>query len=180
MGPRQTMSGFRSSQANERTQGEADLPSRRSRWVSGFSLYQSWVGAIGLYLQSGSKGRVVPAGLVELALRAAHRRRLVVAEEEGEVLAEDLAQLGRHHDLRDRAEREALLRVHELPLVAAVEGALLRLQPLGRFLVGVPLGVLGVYPKEGLALGSISQIVMPTELRKVLGENLAFLLRHYE
>jgi len=35
-------------------------------------------------------------------------------------------------------------------------------------------------PKEGLALGSISQIVMPTELRKVLGENLAFLLRHYE
>ncbi len=34
-------------------------------------------------------------------------------------------------------------------------------------------------PKEGLSLGSISSIVMPTDLRKVLGENLAFLLRHY-
>jgi acetyl-CoA carboxylase carboxyltransferase component len=34
-------------------------------------------------------------------------------------------------------------------------------------------------PKEGLALGSISSIVMPTDLRKVLGENMAFLLRHY-
>jgi len=35
-------------------------------------------------------------------------------------------------------------------------------------------------PKEGLALGSISSLVMPTDLRKVLGENLAFLLRHYK
>ncbi len=35
-------------------------------------------------------------------------------------------------------------------------------------------------PKEGLALGSISSIVMPTDLRKVLGENLHFLLRHYK
>lgn len=35
-------------------------------------------------------------------------------------------------------------------------------------------------PKEGLALGSISSIVMPTDLRKVLGENLSFLLRHYK
>jgi hypothetical protein len=35
-------------------------------------------------------------------------------------------------------------------------------------------------PKEGLALGSISSIVMPTDLRKVLGENLGFLLRHYK
>jgi acetyl-CoA carboxylase carboxyltransferase component len=35
-------------------------------------------------------------------------------------------------------------------------------------------------PKEGLTLGSISSIVMPTDLRKVLGENLAFLLRHYK
>ncbi|HEX7488671.1 MAG TPA: carboxyl transferase domain-containing protein [Anaeromyxobacteraceae bacterium] len=35
-------------------------------------------------------------------------------------------------------------------------------------------------PREGLALGSISSIVMPTDLRKVLGENLAFLLRHYK
>ncbi len=34
-------------------------------------------------------------------------------------------------------------------------------------------------PKEGLALGSISSLVMPTELRKVLGENLGFLMRHY-
>ncbi|HXC92615.1 MAG TPA: carboxyl transferase domain-containing protein, partial [Geobacteraceae bacterium] len=35
-------------------------------------------------------------------------------------------------------------------------------------------------PKEGLALGSISSIVMPTELRQVLGENMNFLLRHYK
>jgi acetyl-CoA carboxylase carboxyltransferase component len=35
-------------------------------------------------------------------------------------------------------------------------------------------------PKEGLALGSISSIVMPTDLRKVLGENMHFLLRHYQ
>jgi acetyl-CoA carboxylase carboxyltransferase component len=34
-------------------------------------------------------------------------------------------------------------------------------------------------PKEGLALGSISSIVMPTDLRQVLGENMGFLLRHY-
>ncbi|TLM64249.1 MAG: acetyl-CoA carboxylase carboxyltransferase subunit [Deltaproteobacteria bacterium] len=35
-------------------------------------------------------------------------------------------------------------------------------------------------PKEGLALGSISSIVMPTDLRQVLGENLNFLMRHYK
>ncbi|HEU4385223.1 MAG TPA: carboxyl transferase domain-containing protein [Anaeromyxobacteraceae bacterium] len=35
-------------------------------------------------------------------------------------------------------------------------------------------------PKEGLALGSISSLVMPTDLREVLGKNIAFLLRHYE
>jgi acetyl-CoA carboxylase carboxyltransferase component len=35
-------------------------------------------------------------------------------------------------------------------------------------------------PKEGLSLGSISSIVMPTDLRKVLGENMAFLMRHYK
>jgi acetyl-CoA carboxylase carboxyltransferase component len=35
-------------------------------------------------------------------------------------------------------------------------------------------------PKEGLGLGSISSIVLPTDLRRVLGENLVFLLRHYQ
>ncbi len=35
-------------------------------------------------------------------------------------------------------------------------------------------------PKEGLALGSISSIVMPTDLRKVLGTNMNFFLRHYK
>jgi acetyl-CoA carboxylase carboxyltransferase component len=34
-------------------------------------------------------------------------------------------------------------------------------------------------PKEALSLGSISSLVMPTDLRKVLGENLNFFLRHY-
>ena len=35
-------------------------------------------------------------------------------------------------------------------------------------------------PKEGLSLGSISSLVMPTDLRKVLGENMNFLPRHYK
>ncbi len=35
-------------------------------------------------------------------------------------------------------------------------------------------------PKEALSLGSISQITMPGDLRKVLGENMRFHLRHYQ
>jgi acetyl-CoA carboxylase carboxyltransferase component len=35
-------------------------------------------------------------------------------------------------------------------------------------------------PNEALSLGSISQIVMPSDLRKVLAENMAFHLAHYE
>jgi len=35
-------------------------------------------------------------------------------------------------------------------------------------------------PKEGLALGSISSIVMPTNLRQALAENMNFLMRHYQ
>ena len=35
-------------------------------------------------------------------------------------------------------------------------------------------------PNEALSLGSISQIVMPTDLRKVLADNMAFQLRHYQ
>jgi hypothetical protein len=35
-------------------------------------------------------------------------------------------------------------------------------------------------PKEALSLGSISSLVMPTDLRQVLGENLNFFLRHYK
>lgn len=34
-------------------------------------------------------------------------------------------------------------------------------------------------PNEALSLGSISQIVMPSDLRHVLAENMAFYLRHY-
>lgn len=34
-------------------------------------------------------------------------------------------------------------------------------------------------PNEALSLGSISQIVMPSDLRKVLGEHMAFHLKHY-
>ncbi len=34
-------------------------------------------------------------------------------------------------------------------------------------------------PKEALSLGSISQIVMPTELRAVVGHHLDFMMRHY-
>ena len=32
-------------------------------------------------------------------------------------------------------------------------------------------------PNEALSLGSISQIVMPSDLRQVLAENMAFYLR---
>jgi len=35
-------------------------------------------------------------------------------------------------------------------------------------------------PNEALSLGSISQIVMPSDLRKVLAENMEFHLRHYQ
>ena len=35
-------------------------------------------------------------------------------------------------------------------------------------------------PEEALSLGSISQIVMPGDLRQVLGENMDFHLRHYK
>ena len=34
-------------------------------------------------------------------------------------------------------------------------------------------------PNEALSLGSISQIVMPSDLRKVLAENMRFHLKHY-
>ncbi|MDJ0841834.1 MAG: carboxyl transferase domain-containing protein [Acidobacteriota bacterium] len=34
-------------------------------------------------------------------------------------------------------------------------------------------------PKEALSLGSISQIVMPSDLREVLGKNLSFFMDHY-
>ena len=35
-------------------------------------------------------------------------------------------------------------------------------------------------PNEAFSLGSISQIVMPSDLRKVLAENMAFHLEHYQ
>jgi acetyl-CoA carboxylase carboxyltransferase component len=35
-------------------------------------------------------------------------------------------------------------------------------------------------PREALSLGSISEIVMPTDLRSVLGKNMQFFLRHYQ
>ena len=34
-------------------------------------------------------------------------------------------------------------------------------------------------PEEALSLGSVSQIVMPSDLRRVIGEHLMFCLRHY-
>ena len=34
--------------------------------------------------------------------------------------------------------------------------------------------------EEALSLGSVSQIVMPSELRSVIGQHLMFCLRHYE
>ena len=34
-------------------------------------------------------------------------------------------------------------------------------------------------PKEALSLGSVSHIVMPSDLRQLLGEQMAFHLEHY-
>ena len=35
-------------------------------------------------------------------------------------------------------------------------------------------------PKEALSLGSVSQIVMPSDLRQILAEHMLFHLTHYE
>jgi acetyl-CoA carboxylase carboxyltransferase component len=35
-------------------------------------------------------------------------------------------------------------------------------------------------PKEALSLGSVSRIVMPGSSRRVIGQNLAYLMRRYE
>ena len=35
-------------------------------------------------------------------------------------------------------------------------------------------------PEEALKLGSVSRIVMPGQSRKVLGNTLCYLLRHYQ
>ncbi len=35
-------------------------------------------------------------------------------------------------------------------------------------------------PREALSLGSISRLVMPRDVRRIVGKNLTFLLRHYE
>jgi acetyl-CoA carboxylase carboxyltransferase component len=35
-------------------------------------------------------------------------------------------------------------------------------------------------PREALSLGSISSLVMPRDIRRVLAENLSFFLRHYQ
>src|SRR5512137_558635 len=110
MGPRQTMRGFRSSQAKDRTHGDGDCPSRRSRWMRGLFRYRSAVAAIWVVSCLVSV-EVGVACLVELAMRAGHGRRLVVAEHEVQVLAEHLAEVGGHDERRDRPEGEALLRV---------------------------------------------------------------------
>src|SRR5512133_1147649 len=131
------MSGFRSSQAYERAHADVARPRRRSRCVSGLSLYQSMGWAMSVFLDSWVVVTGFRMGLVELALGAAHRRRPVVPKQEAHVLAEHLPQVGRHHDRRDGAEGEPLLRVHQLLLVAEVERGLLALQPVARLLLGV-------------------------------------------
>src|SRR5512137_2234812 len=154
MGPRQTTSGFRSSQAKERTQAEEDRSSWRSRWVSGLFVYQSSfadiVGSPGTIEGSLAKRRSV-----ELALRAGHRRRLVVAEHEVQVLRQHLAQVGGHHQRGDGAEGEALLRVHELLLVAAVQRRLLLLHPLQRLALRVLLRGGGLHAGGGALRGPL-------------------------
>ncbi len=69
---------------------------------------------------------------------------------------------GSEEDSRLGAEAEAQewLRAHEATLNRRYEKELMN-------------------PREALALGSISSLVMPTDLRKVLGENMDFLIRHY-
>src|SRR5512145_374190 len=148
MGPRQTMRGRRSSQAKERTHAETDFPRRRSRWVKGLPWYQSTVAAIGLVsgvacgavAVSTFAARRFLVQLVELALRAGHGAGPVVAQQEGDALAQHLAQVGGHDQRGDGAEGQALPGVHELLLVAAVQGGLLLPEPVGRLLLGVPPG----------------------------------------
>jgi len=59
-----------------------------------------------------------------------------------------------------RSEVEAWLKENELELSQRYERELMN-------------------PREALSLGSISQLVMPTELRAVLGSNIDFMMRHY-
>jgi len=59
-----------------------------------------------------------------------------------------------------QAEVQAWIKEHELELSQRYERELMN-------------------PREALSLGSISQVVMPTELRAVLGKQLDFMMRHY-
>lgn len=78
------------------------------------------------------------------------------------VLAQRLSAGAAEDDARRDAQREAAewLRLREAELNQRYESELMN-------------------PREALSLGSISEIVMPTDLRSVLGRNLEFLLRHY-
>ena len=78
-------------------------------------------------------------------------------------LTEELHQQGVHFE---QAQREAELNVEAWRIAQEAELATRYEREL-------------MNPNEALSLGSISQIVMPHEVRTVLAENLAFHLRHY-
>ena len=66
-----------------------------------------------------------------------------------------------HSDKRSFARLSAEIKAEEAALVQRYEREIMN-------------------PEEALSLGSISEIVMPSELRRVLARQLAFCLRHYE
>ncbi len=76
-----------------------------------------------------------------------------------EFLAEGLSEPEAHAAANEQAKQEA--KAVEAELATRYEAELMN-------------------PNEALSLGSVSQIVMPSDLRKVLGENMAFHLRHYQ
>jgi len=82
-----------------------------------------------------------------------------IASEHERLVAEGMTEVAARHEAEQAATQ--WVKDQEAVLVARYERELMN-------------------PNEALSLGSISQIVMPSDLRRVLGENMAFHLRHYE
>jgi acetyl-CoA carboxylase carboxyltransferase component len=97
------------------------------------------------------------------------------------VYKDDLKRIRSRAAALEREEREARLAKGSSPADAAAEAK----RAAQDWLKGEEGAVNQRYerelmnPREALSLGSISEIVMPSELRAVLGRNLEFLLRSY-
>lgn len=102
------------------------------------------------------------AGTAYVYKKELQEARATAAETVERVMADRLAAGDSQEDAKREAQREAAewFRSRELELNQRYENELMN-------------------PREALSLGSISEIVMPSDLRSVLGRNLEFLLRHY-